>query len=179
MKLTTVSLIPVFISALDVGEKKVPPRHPRQRLKTLLRFGKEWLADNFVTAANNEKTKRFGNRLRDRYTKRFDNWTARMQVASMKECFFFDPENLPHGGRNRRDDEQDYDYEDDTGDLLRYDKDDPIRGLKQIMTGYRKWSTRYISECPGERNEKNHSTRAKTLHDKISNKLRRFLQNNQ
>lgn len=36
----------------------------------------------------------------------------------------------------------------------RYDKDDPIRGWKQISTGFRKWAERYIAYCRAEYVEK-------------------------
>ena len=52
-------------------------------------------------------------------------------------------------------------------DLLRYDQTNPIRGLKQITTGFWKWSRRYIAECPGQPTNKHHAKRAKTLYSKI------------
>ena len=60
---------------------------------------------------------------------------------------------LPHGGpesdRERRD------LIDD-----RYNTRDPCIGMKQILTGFAKWSDRYISSCNGQ---KNHSHQAKRL----------------
>jgi hypothetical protein len=35
--------------------------------------------------------------------------------------------------------------------LVRYDKNNPLVGIKQITTGYRKWAERYINECWGQR----------------------------
>jgi hypothetical protein len=33
----------------------------------------------------------------------------------------------------------------------RYDSNNPMRGIKQITTGFRKWAQRYIAECHGQR----------------------------
>ena len=94
-----------------------------------------------------------------------------------KDCFFFDV-NSPHGGKQKRDagdepenpenaGEGDYDYSNAADDLLRYDKNNPQRGLRQITTGFRKWSLRYISDCPGEKKNRAHSVRANRLYQKI------------
>ena len=104
-----------------------------------------------------------------------------------EECFYFNPD-LPHGGpgpsRKRRAmfDESKLDVDDLHGkqaalvaesnfnlldDLLRYDKNNPIRGLKQITTGFWKWSRRYIAECPGQPKHKHHAKRAKNIYSKI------------
>merc|ERR1712062_25796 len=37
------------------------------------------------------------------------------------------------------------------GDLIRYDRDNPLLAIKQITTGFRKWAERYIAECHGQR----------------------------
>ena len=34
--------------------------------------------------------------------------------------------------------------------IFRYDKNDPVRGWKQITTGFRKWAERYTAYCRGE-----------------------------
>ena len=66
---------------------------------------------------------------------------------------FYDENLLPHGGpsddRKRRDAEFD-----------RYDRNDPCTGMKQIITGFSKWSDRYISKCSGQ---KNYSHQAKKM----------------
>ena len=45
-------------------------------------------------------------------------------------------------------------YEGDDGSLLRYDKNNPMLGIKQITTGFGKWAQRYINECSGQRKNK-------------------------
>lgn len=151
------------VSAVVLGEKKVPPRRPEQRLNRLNLFSAEWLNDNLPDLPS-----------KDRWIAKFQTNAARMLDAfNRPNCGFFDP-NLPFGGpdnepdlrpggraRNRRSDPKNtfgsdfetYDYDDD-GTLLRYDKNNPIRGIKQITTGYRKWAERYINECSGQRKSK-------------------------
>ena len=34
----------------------------------------------------------------------------------------------------------------------RYDRENPCNGIKQILTGFYKWSNRYISSCSGQKN---------------------------
>ena len=58
-------------------------------------------------------------------------------IISLSKCTFSE-----HGGRERRDALDNVD---------RYDREDPCNGMKQILTGFRKWSDRYISECSGQR----------------------------
>ena len=64
--------------------------------------------------------------------------------------------------------------------MIRYDKQNPVRGLKQITTGFRKWAQRYINECAGEdgkngKGKNNHSKRANELNKKIRARLQTYL----
>merc|ERR1719197_1134302 len=105
MKLSVATIVAVA-SAQD--NKKVPPRHPNQRLAKL-------------------------NRNVDRFERRWE------------QCGFYDENQLPHGGpkpeeRKRR--------EDDDDDILpRYNKENPVTGIKQITMGFKKWAERYVSGC--------------------------------
>jgi hypothetical protein len=191
----------VFISFVaDAKEKKVPPRHPTQRLKTLRRFAKEWLKDNFEdedlskaqAAAGVRNTIRFEKRIERRYNQL--RWLALKgtpneiahpwnQDKDIQPCFFYDPEQ-PHGGRpknrRKRDDGDDYDenLDDDydfgkaSDDLIRYDRKNPLRGLRQIMTGYRKWAERYVDLCPAEKQDKKLSKWANAFRKKIEDVYR-------
>ena len=38
------------------------------------------------------------------------------------------------------------------GDDLRYDREDPAVGVKQLTTGFSKWAARFLSQCSGQRN---------------------------
>ena len=128
---------PALLFAVAAAEdKKVPPRHPLQRLNKLVEFSEEILnewytflpsKDSWVAkfAANAERMERNFNR---------DN----------QRCGFYDEDQLPHGGpeRKRRDAE----------DVDRYNREDPSVGVKQLTTGYRKWAERYLSACSGQKN---------------------------
>ena len=105
---------------------QVPPRHPTQRLKTLRRFAKEWLNDNFKDDDYSKAQTASGLRNIERFSKRIDarynqlRWLAlkgsndEIELEkngetidkNIKLCFFYDPEQ-PHGGRprDRRDDD--------------------------------------------------------------------------
>merc|ERR1712011_4976 len=119
-------------------DKKVPPRHPLQRLERLTEFSAEILDEwfSFVPSVNAWKNK-------------FANNSARMERnfnRGNQRCGFYDADQLPHGGpsddRKRR----------EADDIDRYNREDPSEGIKQITTGYRKWAERYISQCSGQRN---------------------------
>ena len=128
---------PALLFAVAAAEdKKVPPRHPLQRLNKLVEFSEEILnewytflpsKDSWVAkfAANAERMERNFNR---------DN----------QRCGFYDEDQLPHGGpeRKRR----------DADDVDRYNREDPSVGVKQLTTGYRKWAERYLSACSGQKN---------------------------
>jgi len=185
---------PLFLLALasDADDKKVPPRHPKNRLKTLRRFALEWLETNFLNyQAATERGRAAGERIYNRFAPRFSNdaedsyWFYRLNGLVTDDCFFYDP-NSPHGGRSRRQvtdsegGDEDYDTSREADDMIRYDKSNPVRGLKQITTGFRKWARRYINECPGEDGKngggsQNHSKRATRLNNKIKLKLNQYL----
>ena len=91
-----------------------------------------------------------------------------LEAYTRPNCGFFDP-LLPFGGpdpnpelresgkprrptiRKRRSDNDSDGFTDEYGELLRYNKNEPLVGIKQITTGYRKWAERYINECWGQR----------------------------
>jgi hypothetical protein len=148
----SVALIAVGLAA----ERKVPPRHPDQRLNRLRQFAEEWLNDNLPELAS-----------RDSWIAKFNTNADRMARAFQRDnCGFYDADTKPHGGpgpdehinnkngrvRDRREVSEDGTIED--GSLERYDKTNPIRGIKQITTGYRKWAERFINECHGQRKHK-------------------------
>jgi hypothetical protein len=121
--------VPAVVAIVAADQKKVPPRHPLQRLNKLNIFANEWCDDNLSAkqAAN--------------WGPKFDRNTDRME-RRFELCGFYDEDQLPHGGpansRKRRS---------DGDDLERYDKENPIRGIQQITRGFSKWAERYISTC--------------------------------
>ena len=127
----------VIFAVAAADEKKVPPRHPLQRLDRLVEFSTELLEDHFGFWKRQAK-----------FITKFSKAADRMRDAferNGEKCGFYDPDLLPHGGpdpaeRKRR----------DLDDIDRYDRVDPWKGTKQITTGYRKWAERYISSCNGQ-----------------------------
>jgi len=128
----------VALVAAASADKKVPPRHPLQRLARLNEFAVEWCNDNLTAkqAAN--------------WSGKFDNNVARFE-ARFERCGYYDENNLPHGGpsgdRKRRDAGDDLvdACNDPQNPLCRYDKSNPLRGIKQITNGFRKWAERYLA----------------------------------
>ena len=143
MKLSTICLA----GLASAQEKKVPPRHPLQRLNRLVEFTSEILNSG---AFNNKS----GNWIK-MWEAKFANNAERMEnnfTRGNQRCGFYDENQLPHGGpsddRKRRDAEFD-----------RYDRENPCNGMKQIITGFSKWSDRYISKCSGQKNYKYQANR--------------------
>ena len=144
-----------LIAAVTADDKKVPPRHPLQRLERLTEFSAEILNDWFDFVPS-----------KDRWIQKFANNADRMERnfnRGNQRCGFYDADQLPHGGpaRKRRSD----DFED------RYNREDPCHGIKQITTGYRKWAERYLSQCSGQKNEKYQVNRMNKWYGILSNKL--------
>ena len=125
-----------LIAVAAAEDKKVPPRHPLQRLNRLTEFSAEILDDWFGFVPSVDAWKNKFARNAERMERNFNRGNQR--------CGFYDADLLPHGGpeRKRRSDD---DFE------IRYDREDPATGIKQITTGYRKWAERYLSQCSGQR----------------------------
>ena len=137
MKLSVAAIVAVA-SAQD---KKVPPRHPLQRLNKLNKFAAEWCNANLdeKAAANWEG--------------KFDRNVARFE-RRFELCGFYDENQLPHGGPKPADDNRERREEDELAFLdcegalcPRYDKTNPVRGIQQITKGFSKWAQRYVAEC--------------------------------
>ena len=132
MKVSSALLLAFAASAED---KKVPPRHPLQRLERLGDFTEELLSTWFNFLPSQEawikKFKKNGERMATNFAR------------GGQRCGHYDEEQSPHGGpaRERRDE---YSIE-------RYNREDPSIGVKQLTTGYRKWAERYLSQCSGQK----------------------------
>ena len=130
--------VATIVAVASAQNKKVPPRHPLQRLNKLNIFAAEWCNANLDDrAAANWEAK-------------FDRNVARFE-RRFELCGFYDA-NSEHGGpkpqdRKRRE-EDDLAFLDCEGSLCpRYDKNNPVRGIQQITKGFAKWAQRYVSTC--------------------------------
>merc|ERR1711979_9973 len=140
IKVEELSTMKVFVGALfalaAAEEKKVPPRHPNNRLNKLLQFASEWCDDNL----NASEAKHWKNKFERNKSRISRRWEI---------CGFYDENQLPHGGPAKARKRRFAGAEDD--ELIRYDKNNPVVGIKQITTGFVKWAKRYISTCkPGQ-----------------------------
>ena len=130
----------VAVASAQQDEKKVPPRHPLQRLNRLVEFTEEIMTDHFPFLPSQQA-----------WINKFATNAERMERnfnRGNQRCGFYDEEQMPHGGpsddRKRR----------AADDVDRYDRDDPSVGVKQLTTGFSKWAARYLSQCSGQKNYK-------------------------
>ena len=128
------------VAVAQDGDRKVPPRHPIQRLNRLVEFSAELLNDWYSFLPSQSSWIGKFERNAERMERNFERGNQR--------CGFYDENQLPHGGpseRRKREIDADSIWD-------RYDREDPSVGTKQITTGFRKWAERYLSECSGQRN---------------------------
>merc|ERR1712207_33064 len=121
----------LLLAVASADDKKVPPRHPLQRLTSLTEFSAELLNDWYSWLPS-----------KDAWVGKFARNAERMERnfnRGNQRCGYYDEDNLPHGGPERKRREDD--------DMDRYNREDPVQGTKQITTGFRKWAERYISQC--------------------------------
>merc|ERR1712054_617420 len=116
----------VMIAVASAEDKKVPPRHPLQRLAKLTEFSAEILNEWYGFLPS-----------KDSWIQKFANNAERMERnfnRGNQRCGFYDENQLPHGGpseRRKREIDADAIWD-------RYDREDPSVGTKQITTGFRK-----------------------------------------
>ena len=126
------------VAVAQDGDRKVPPRHPLQRLNRLVEFTEEIMNDWFSFLPSQQAWIGKFERNAERMERNFNRGNQR--------CGFYDENQLPHGGpsddRKRR----------AADDVDRYNREDPSVGIKQLTTGFSKWAQRYLSQCSGQRN---------------------------
>ena len=152
----------VLFIAAAAAEKKVPPRHPLQRIARLAEFAEEIMNDWFGFLPTTED-----------WINRFQKNAARMAINFQRDeqrCGHYDENQLPHGGPA---DDADERKRRDAGDQPwdRYNREDPAIGIKQITTGYRKWADRYLSQCGGQRKNAWIKNRMNKWNNKLQAKL--------
>ena len=143
MKLSTFA-----IAAVAAEDKKVPPRHPLNRLNKLRQFS-ETIID-YINYQNVLPSK-------DAWIRKFANLSERMERnfnRGNQRCGYYNEDQLPHGGpeRKRREDDDDFDWLDSmerggSERLASY----PLLAIRQTTTGYKKWAQRYLSQCSGQK----------------------------
>merc|ERR1719410_2831551 len=105
-----------LIATASAEDKKVPPRHPLDRLEKLRQFSQEWVNDNLSA------------RQAENWGPKFERNVARFE-RRFEQCPFYDEDQLPHGGprpeRKRREDD---DTCENFPEFCRYDKSNPLRG---------------------------------------------------
>merc|ERR1712080_342974 len=80
----------LVFGAENEGDRKVPPRHPLQRLETLVRFSEEILTNWYGFLPS-----------KDRWIAKFAKNGERMEknfLRGNQRCGFYDADLLPHGG---------------------------------------------------------------------------------
>ena len=163
MKVSIIYLAGIVSSA----EKKVPPRHPLQRLERLVEFTEEILTSDilqsFLINSNEERSDKWIENWTKRWVGKFATNAGRMERNFSKVnrkrmlleehyCGFHDESIEQDRGssihRQRRE-----------VTLERYDRENPCKGIKQLLTGFSKWSDRYIASCSGQKNRQSQPNR--------------------
>lgn len=131
MKFQTVAL---------VGSAAAANIEPLRRLDALVRFGQEWVEQNIPRAKSVINKK----------------WQAKWETNAQRMRDAYERCGTKPQDRRRRQIERFEDWsisdEEMFGALERYNRQDPEKGIKEITTGFRKWSYRYLSNCGGQRN---------------------------
>ena len=153
--------VALLLAVASADDKKVPPRHPLQRLKRLTDFSEELLNDWYEFLPS-----------KDNWVKKFENNAERMErnfKRGEQRCGHYDENQLPHGGppdRKRR----------DLDDFFRYNRQDPVEGTKQITTGFRKWAERYLATCSGQKLNQYQINRMNSWNEKLQAHLAAYFE---
>ena len=66
-------------------------------------------------------------------------------------------------------DDADLDDEGDGGSFLRLERDNPCIAIKQVFTGFKKWTMRYIGNCDGQMTHKHMIVRSLKFYNEFRN----------
>ena len=128
----------IVFATVAQSEKKMPSRHPLQRLNKLTKLSAELMNDWFTFLPSKDAwVNKFATNA-ERIAKNFERGNHR--------CGFYDNAHLSHGEQGKRK------RREAIKDTFRYDTTDPSIGAKQITTGFSQWAQRYIGQCSGQRN---------------------------
>ena len=157
-EITNMKLSIALLSAVAMAEeKKVPPRHPLQRLQRLVQFSDELLNDWYGFLPSQDKWIQKFNINADRMSRAF--------TRGEQKCGFYDEQQGPHGGPDNRERR-------DAGEE-RYNRNDPVLGTRQVCQGFSKWAMRYIASCSGQKTHNYQSRRMNNWNDKLQMHLTR------
>merc|ERR1712130_187716 len=147
MKVLNSVVFATFAAAQD--DQDLRGLSPEKRLAKLQNNFQSWLGENLTP---------LGDKVINRWQRHVSKIGENMLKAyNRPQCGFYDS-SIKHGGpdpepelrpngkprrplRRRR----------DVDDKLKYDKTNPIKGIRQILDGFRVWSERHINECSGQR----------------------------
>lgn len=159
MKLTTPLVIYSVISLSAATEEDHPNKSdiPIKRLDKLETNIRSWLTDNLTP---------LGDRVLNRWDRHVTKLRTKMESAySRPQCGFYSediqnggPDPHPHlrpDGKPRKTNRK----KRDADEMLKYDKNNPLKGLKQVTNGFRIWAERHINECGGQRKHQHISKR--------------------
>jgi len=159
MKLTTSLTLYSFISlsAAQTEDHSNVSDIPIKRLERLESNIRSWLSTNLTP---------LGDRVLNRWDRHVTKLTDNMLDAySRPQCGFYDesiqnggPDPNPHLRPNGKPRKNNRDKR-DTDEMLKYDKNNPIKGLQQVLNGFRIWAERHINECGGQRKHNHISKR--------------------
>jgi len=119
-------LLPIIIAVTAAqDDKRIPPKHPLIRLNQLERFALEWLDAQF--GKGHQKA---------------EHWSGKFQRNTQRMRHRFETCGADQKSRKRREASK------KGSPISRLDKNNPVKALKQITTGYRKWAERFLKPCP-------------------------------
>ena len=130
MKFSTATLITI----VSADDKKVPPGHPLDRLNRLTELSTDILNNWYSwTPSKNAWIQKFAN-------------NAKRMEHNFKRCRSNYENSLSHDGSSTNHEISSFD------EFERYNQEDPVQGIKQITTGFRKWTELYLAACSGQKN---------------------------
>ena len=166
LKMKILPTVVFALAAAQDSEKKVPPRHPLQRLNRLVDFTEEILTNWFGFLPSQKA-----------WIDKFATQAARMEKnfkRGNQRCGFYDENQLPHGGPS----DERQGSEADEIDVDRYHRENPSRGIKELTTGFSKWAARYLADCSGQKNYNYVGNKMAKWNEALQNHLKSHYPNN-
>ena len=157
MKLSSAVLF--FVASAE--DEKVPSEHPLQLLDRLTDFSAELLNTWYSWLQS-----------KDAWIRKFETNAGRMErnfKRGEQRCGHYNEFNLPHGGQSNDRIRRDF--------AEHYNTDDPAVGTKQVISGFRKWTERYLAACSGQKVHKYQVERMRKWNEKLQAHLAAYYKN--